>query len=133
MHHLIQQAGITEKFRATHCYDRESGLLHVIASGLAQPTDILALYNKIMQLSQRYDCYRVFIDMRQMSKNVDDSRLIAMMDQLDGLLKRIRVARVVNSQDPQQHLVQSIADSRNYQLKNFTSQDQALAWLLPAL
>ncbi|WP_099033725.1 hypothetical protein [Lacimicrobium alkaliphilum] len=129
----MQHTEVTEKFRATHCYDRESGLLHITACGLAEPEDILAMYNKIMQLSQRYDCHRALIDMREMVKNVDDNRLLAMMDQLDSLLRRIRVARVVNAGDQQQGLVQSIADSRNYPLKNFSSQDQALAWLLPGL
>ncbi|ALS97014.1 STAS/SEC14 domain-containing protein [Lacimicrobium alkaliphilum] len=129
----MQHTGITEKFRATHCYDRESGLLHVTASGLAEPEDILAMYNKIMELSCRYDCHRALIDMRAMMKNVDDNRLLVMIDQLDSLLRRIRVARVINTRDSQQNLVQSIADSRNYPLKNFTSQDQALAWLLPGL
>ncbi|GGD61817.1 hypothetical protein GCM10011357_16350 [Lacimicrobium alkaliphilum] len=107
--------------------------MHITACGLAEPEDILAMYNKIMQLSQRYDCHRALIDMREMVKNVDDNRLLAMMDQLDSLLRRIRVARVVNAGDQQQGLVQSIADSRNYPLKNFSSQDQALAWLLPGL
>lgn len=129
----MQHTGTTEKFRATHCYDRESGLLHVTASGLAEPEDILAMYNKIMELSFRYDCHRALIDMRQMIKNVDDNRLLVMIDKLDSLLRRIRVARVINTRDSQQNLVQSIAESRNYPLKNFTSQDQALAWLLPEL
>lgn len=129
----MQQLDIAEKFRATHCYDRESGVLHVSVSGLAEPENILAMYNKVMELSYRYGCHRALIDMRDMTRNVDDDRLLTMIDQLDCLLRRIRVARVVDDRHPQQNLVQSVADSRNYPLKNFSSPDQALAWLLPGL
>ncbi|WP_141096179.1 hypothetical protein [Lacimicrobium sp. SS2-24] len=124
---------MADKFTATHCYDRQSDTLQVTACGLAEPEDIFAMYNKIMALSDRYDCHRALIDMRHMQKQVDDERLMAMIDQLDSLLRRIRVARVINTHDPQQQLVQSIADTRNYPLRNFTSEASALTWLMSGL
>ncbi|WP_102798231.1 hypothetical protein [Bowmanella denitrificans] len=121
------------RFIATHCYDESLGVIVTEASGLAEPGDILALYNKLHCLSGRYHCRKALVDLRKVSLSYDSASVLYTLDRLEPLLCNLQIARVVEDLDTRQQLIQEYADKQKLLMRNFFDRQTALDWLKTSL
>lgn len=118
------------KFLATYSYDESLGVLFSKAKGVADPGDILALYNKLHSLANRHQCRKALVDLRQVQLSYDSASVLSTLDSLEPLLCNLQIARIVKPTDARQQFVQAYAEQLNLPLRNFYQDQQGLAWLI---
>lgn len=117
------------RFMAIHSYDEELDVLFSEAKGVADPGDILSLYNKLHCLTSRHHCRQVLIDLRQLQLSYDSANVLSILDSIEPLLCNLQIARIVNPTDARQQFIQAYAEQRNLPMRNFYHYQDGLNWL----
>lgn len=110
-------------------YDEAQGLVQAVFRGKALPEDVVAAYQSIEEVANRHQCDKLLVDVRQLDLDYDGAAIMAIMHSLKRMLSQFRIARVVNMAQYKQDLIEGIAASAGYRLKNFSDEQDARTWL----
>lgn len=102
----------------------------ISANGSAGKNEILAMYRDVCAVAIDNGCKRLFVDATQITLDFPMTEFVPIMKELTGMLASFKVARLCNVFEFRQDLIENVSGKSNLELKNFTTNEEALAWLL---
>lgn len=120
---------MTGPFQFTCHYDPAVSVIRLIAKGAALPEDIQHIYQQALVTVEQNHCNKVLLDVTNLHLNCDSSQLMQLFESLAPIIHQMQIARLVPLSEFKHDLIEEFAEERGYALKNFSDQEQALAWL----
>lgn len=104
--------------------------IKVSAQGSAGMNEIIFMYQDLCSVAAENGYNKLFIDVTDLVLDFPMTDFVPLMNQLTELLADYKVARLCNVFEFRQDLIENVSGKANLDLKNFTEQSEALAWLL---
>lgn len=114
------------------CFEATSqcGYVEVMAAGLAAPNQVLKFYREAFELAKQQDTKSILLDVRHLRINHQAVDVLNVVSVLQNELKGYKVARVIDSNNQSNGLVDKMTEIETLKLKSFDSESSALTWLL---
>lgn len=104
--------------------------LKLSAQGSAGKNEILTMYKEACAIALNNSCFKLLVDVQNVTLDFPMTEFVPIMNQLTGMLANFKVARLCNVFEFRQDLIENVSGKSNLNLKNFSEDKEALAWLL---
>ena len=110
--------------------DTEQNLLRATVQGLLNSQDVIALYQVFTFIGNTHKITRLLLDFCQSDLAYSSASVVDVSHRLADLIKDFKVARVINSGDYRQTMIEQVFSQLDVQLRNFEDRDAGIIWLL---
>lgn len=104
--------------------------LTLSAQGSAGKKEILSMYQEACELGLKQNCFNLMVDVKQVTLDFPMTDFVPIMNELTDMLATFKIARLCNTFEFRQDLIENVSGKANLNLKNFSEDEEALAWLL---
>lgn len=113
-----------------HIDQQAEQYLKLSAHGAAGKSEILSMYQDACNAALNNSCFKLLVDVKGLTLAFPMTEFVPTMNQLTGMLAHFKVARLCKVFEFRQDLIENVSGKANLNLKNFSEDEKALAWLL---